>query len=79
MQGGRGFLFSWLRSRHRGTNPSARLRRAPPLSGEALQEVCLTEDIHLYRGMNCRSGEVYLPPSAVADDPPPSAEGGKEG
>ena len=27
--------------------------------------MCLTEDIHLYRGMNCRSGEVYFPPSAL--------------
>ena len=65
MQGRRGVLVSGLRSRRRGTNPSARLRRVPPLSGEALQEVCLTEDIHLYRGMNCRSGEVYLPLSAL--------------
>ena len=60
-----------------GTNPSARLWRAPPLSGEALRKgarrlppqrklsaVRLTEDKPFCWEVHCRGGGVYLPPFA---------------
>ena len=52
-----------------GTNPSARLRRAPPLAGEALRGMPP-------KGFLC-GGRAYLSPSAAADGLPPSAERGK--
>ena len=52
--------------RRLGTNPSARLRRAPPLSGEALRGMPP-------KGFLC-GGRAYLSPSAAADGLPPSAE-----
>ena len=50
-------------------------QRLPPQ--RELSAVRLTEDKRHCWGAYCRSGGVYLPPSAAADGLPPSAEGGE--
>ncbi len=76
--------------RRGGANPSARFAGTSPFRGgfagsaakrlppqRELSAVRLTEDKPFCWGLHCRGGWVYLPPSAAADGPPPSAEGGK--